>query len=577
MSRLMITGEFMELTHTTRNTLIHYDNTGLLKPIRTNGRGDRFYHPFQFYEMYLIRLIRSAGLSLEQVKDFMSAINTVTFDKLYEKWKESFKQQRIFLRNEYGKTQTTLNFVDKISIVSEHFNRFIPNSRPVIMDYKIKGSFYMYFLPEKCRMEQNRYYEYCNKMILHCYGKLPDGMFPVISCFDAKDFMNGECNVYALASYTLDKRIGISPDYSDIDMKYVFYRSVGDVSELYRGIEKVNQFIAENRLKICSDIKIITNLFMTKSDRVRVGDRLVCVPVVEADYDKEIKLADRDNLQKVINEVNTEPPLSSGQFIKLCQITRNTLNYYESQGLFEAEYIEENGYKKYGVQQIYTMIYIKALKQAGFSIEEIGNILSADNIGTENFFNRHKVLSDKRNDIAANLEKIYNERIRLHYMASALRNLEKITNYDHDFMTISDEKYLGFKKVNGGEIQLEEYDLFTELKVALSNVKEETEVIAYPITLVFNGTRKNATVSSAFLVSKDYNGGDAKQINGEFYVEVIQSSSEKIPDKVFETVEMLVSKKGRIIRDEILVMILSVNYDTDKDYSVRCLLVIPTR
>lgn len=68
MAGYLKTGEFAALCGTTKDTLIHYDRTGLLRPVRVSGSGYRMYLPSQAYCFHSIRALAKAGLALDEVR-----------------------------------------------------------------------------------------------------------------------------------------------------------------------------------------------------------------------------------------------------------------------------------------------------------------------------------------------------------------------------------------------------------------------------------------------------------------------------------------------------------------------------
>lgn len=65
-----------------------------------------------------------------------------------------------------------------------------------------------------------------------------------------------------------------------------------------------------------------------------------------------------------------------GEFSKLCQVTVKTLRYYEEVGLLvPVEMDEWTGYRYDNISQLRRMNRIVCLKQLGFSLEEIGELL----------------------------------------------------------------------------------------------------------------------------------------------------------------------------------------------------------
>lgn len=70
------------------------------------------------------------------------------------------------------------------------------------------------------------------------------------------------------------------------------------------------------------------------------------------------------------------PKLKIGDFSKLAQVSIRTLRYYDEQGLLKPEYIDPaSGYRYYTVAQLEIIHRIGALKDLGFSLENIGSLL----------------------------------------------------------------------------------------------------------------------------------------------------------------------------------------------------------
>ena len=68
-----------------------------------------------------------------------------------------------------------------------------------------------------------------------------------------------------------------------------------------------------------------------------------------------------------------------GMFAQMNHITVKTLRFYEEQGLLSPAYVEEeNGYRYYTLDQMAGIHQITALKQAGFTLDEIKQIHSGE-------------------------------------------------------------------------------------------------------------------------------------------------------------------------------------------------------
>lgn len=70
-----------------------------------------------------------------------------------------------------------------------------------------------------------------------------------------------------------------------------------------------------------------------------------------------------------------------GMFSKLGKVTVKTLRYYDEVGLLKpVEVNEDNGYRYYDTHQLFQLHEILALRQMGFSINEINEIFTGRNI-----------------------------------------------------------------------------------------------------------------------------------------------------------------------------------------------------
>lgn len=69
--KYLSTGEFAKLCHTSKHTLFHYCDIGLFTPVYTDKNGYRYYHVLQYDTFLTIRHLRSIGMSLAQIKQYM--------------------------------------------------------------------------------------------------------------------------------------------------------------------------------------------------------------------------------------------------------------------------------------------------------------------------------------------------------------------------------------------------------------------------------------------------------------------------------------------------------------------------
>ena len=63
--------------------------------------------------------------------------------------------------------------------------------------------------------------------------------------------------------------------------------------------------------------------------------------------------------------------ITAGEFAKMCRTTRDTLRYYEKQGILVPHKNPENGYHYYSYAQISSFYFIKTFRSIDCSVEDI--------------------------------------------------------------------------------------------------------------------------------------------------------------------------------------------------------------
>ncbi|KAB3532136.1 MerR family transcriptional regulator [Alkaliphilus pronyensis] len=71
--------------------------------------------------------------------------------------------------------------------------------------------------------------------------------------------------------------------------------------------------------------------------------------------------------------------LSTGEFCKLCNTTKDTLFHYEKLGLIFPHHRNENGYRYYSYSQLSTFFTIKLFKEMNIPLQEVKKYLSNKN------------------------------------------------------------------------------------------------------------------------------------------------------------------------------------------------------
>lgn len=131
--------------------------------------------------------------------------------------------------------------------------------------------------------------------------------------------------------------------------------------------------------------------------------------------------------------------LQIGEFSKLCGVTVKTLRHYEKLGLVVPDSVDEwSGYRYYCVDQMQQMQTIRTLKTAGFSLEEIGDLLDSDTMSPS-----MELLEAKIRQTEAQLREMVLRRDRLQSMLNSQKKyniMDKFSIQSIPAMTVASHR-----------------------------------------------------------------------------------------------------------------------------------------
>ena len=94
-------GEFARLCGTTKETLRHYNNIGLLKPAKVTENGYQYYSAFQFYDFYFISTFKGTGMHLKELEEKLEETDERAFcDTLRHQLKKIQAEKRELIKKE---------------------------------------------------------------------------------------------------------------------------------------------------------------------------------------------------------------------------------------------------------------------------------------------------------------------------------------------------------------------------------------------------------------------------------------------------------------------------------------------
>lgn len=98
--KYLTTGEFAKLCKVNKQTLFYYDQIGLLSPLLKNEKGYRYYSIRQIELFFVIDLLKSLGMSLNDIHQYMQNKSPESFLSLMYQQKDEIvkKRQEIEMR-----------------------------------------------------------------------------------------------------------------------------------------------------------------------------------------------------------------------------------------------------------------------------------------------------------------------------------------------------------------------------------------------------------------------------------------------------------------------------------------------
>nr|WP_154892753.1 MerR family transcriptional regulator [Paenibacillus xylanexedens] len=121
------TSELAKMCGVTKHTLFHYDEIGLLKPEFINEKGYRYYSFRQSYFLDIIIVLKKAGSSLQEIKEFFQNQNVPQLVNLF-KQKEielgvellRIKRMQGIMESAIQMTETSMEAIRNIPSIEEH-------------------------------------------------------------------------------------------------------------------------------------------------------------------------------------------------------------------------------------------------------------------------------------------------------------------------------------------------------------------------------------------------------------------------------------------------------------------------
>jgi MerR family transcriptional regulator, aldehyde-responsive regulator len=115
------------------DTLRYYERIGLIPPVNRNGSGIRDYNELDIRRVEFVKCMRSAGLPIEVLIDYMKLVQQG--DATIDARKEILKEQREHLLSRMEEMQKTLDILNRKIEVYE--NAVLKKEKRIIQNEKM--------------------------------------------------------------------------------------------------------------------------------------------------------------------------------------------------------------------------------------------------------------------------------------------------------------------------------------------------------------------------------------------------------------------------------------------------------
>lgn len=232
--KYLSTKEFASLFGITKHTLFHYDEIGIFKPAYVNDKGYRYYSIYQYDTLDTILDLRSIGMSLEEIKDYLDTKSPKNLLKLYKDQDMRIEEKILNLRM----IRNSLNKMKRhLTNAIEHEGQILfedmPDEYLILSDPGVGGSAYSFI-------------ELFREAIKKSSGINIEPILGTRMPYD--NVMNGDITSYQ-ECYTKclerEKRAIIKPC-----GRYLIYYHKGNDSTLPMAYKKICSYIKDNNLRV---------------------------------------------------------------------------------------------------------------------------------------------------------------------------------------------------------------------------------------------------------------------------------------------------------------------------------------
>ncbi|MGI5893224.1 MAG: MerR family transcriptional regulator [Candidatus Merdivicinus sp.] len=132
----------------------------------------------------------------------------------------------------------------------------------------------------------------------------------------------------------------------------------------------------------------------------------------------------------------------TGEFAALCGVKKDTLLYYDKIGLLKPDFVAENGYRCYSVNQFLTLNTIQALQKIGTPLREIKSYMGSQS--SERFLS---LLTRKQDELRREITYLQELQVQMEETIATVRHAAHVPRGELLFERYPEEYLVATKKV----------------------------------------------------------------------------------------------------------------------------------
>lgn len=237
-TRYLSTGEFARSAGVTKHTLFHYDKIGLFSPEIKLSNEYRYYALEQFEVLHAIRILSELGMSLSEIKEYMSHKSTEALLTLLEREENVITEKIKRLKQTKEWIKEEIDHLNQISHIDTEEIKLV--KEPLLYYLKVKSADAANMSLSTKIGELIRQYQMSNarNTFIICYLQYHD------------DLSRGLFNNYPDAILLLNKK----PKSIDYDVReagtYLTAYHKGHWENIGETYEKLQSYIQEHHLQV---------------------------------------------------------------------------------------------------------------------------------------------------------------------------------------------------------------------------------------------------------------------------------------------------------------------------------------